>query len=194
MAQRRPTILIALADRVRAEELAAFLAEEGRMRPVLAGEEGAAECRFDLALTDGSPIDAAVPHVLLGDDVDRSGTRLGHLLPGASDSAVAAALRLAAEGYRTLPAEGVSPSYASPDPRHGDRRAGGRPVSSSLTPREREVLMLLAEGASNKVIARRLEISVHTAKFHVAAILEKLGAVNRTDAIATAMREGFVLV
>ena len=56
------------------------------------------------------------------------------------------------------------------------------------------MIALLAEGASNKLIARRLDISVHTAKFHVAAILEKLGAVNRTDAIAIAMREGLVLV
>ena len=63
-----------------------------------------------------------------------------------------------------------------------------------LTQREKQVIALLAEGASNKLIARRLDISVHTAKFHVAAILEKLGAVNRTDAIAIAMREGLVLV
>ena len=44
------------------------------------------------------------------------------------------------------------------------------------------------------MIARRLDISVHTAKFHVAAILTKLGAANRTDAIAIAMRQGLVLV
>ena len=56
------------------------------------------------------------------------------------------------------------------------------------------MLALLAEGAPNKVIARRLDISVHTAKFHVAAILTKLGAANRTDAIAIAMRQGLVLV
>lgn len=49
-------------------------------------------------------------------------------------------------------------------------------------------------GTPNKVIARRLDISVHTAKFHVAAILTKLGAANRTDAIAIAMRQGLVLV
>ncbi|TIV55167.1 MAG: response regulator transcription factor, partial [Mesorhizobium sp.] len=65
---------------------------------------------------------------------------------------------------------------------------------AALSPREAEVLALLAEGAPNKVIARRLNISVHTAKFHVAAILIKLGAANRTDAIAIAMRQGLVLV
>jgi len=59
-----------------------------------------------------------------------------------------------------------------------------------LTPRELEVLALLAEGASNKVIARRLGISAHTAKYHVASLLEKLDAVSRTDAVAHAARIG----
>ena len=61
-----------------------------------------------------------------------------------------------------------------------------------LTPRELEVLALLAEGASNKVIARRLGISVHTAKFHVASLLDKLDAVGRTDAVAHAARRGVI--
>ena len=59
-----------------------------------------------------------------------------------------------------------------------------------LTPRELEVLALLAEGASNKLIARRLGISAHTAKYHVASLLEKLDAVSRTDAVAHAARIG----
>jgi DNA-binding CsgD family transcriptional regulator len=57
-----------------------------------------------------------------------------------------------------------------------------------LTPRELEVLTLLAEGMSNKAIARRLGISVHTAKFHVGALIDKLDAVGRTDAVAHAAR------
>jgi DNA-binding CsgD family transcriptional regulator len=61
-----------------------------------------------------------------------------------------------------------------------------------LTPRELEVLALLAEGASNKAIARRLGISVHTAKFHVASLLDKLDAVGRTDAVAQAARRGVI--
>jgi DNA-binding CsgD family transcriptional regulator len=60
----------------------------------------------------------------------------------------------------------------------------------ALTPREVEVLALLAEGASNKLIARRLGISAHTAKYHVASLLEKLDAVSRTDAVAHAARIG----
>jgi DNA-binding CsgD family transcriptional regulator len=61
-----------------------------------------------------------------------------------------------------------------------------------LTPRELEVLTLLAEGMSNKVIARRLGISVHTAKFHVGALIDKLDAVGRTDAVAQAARRGVI--
>jgi DNA-binding NarL/FixJ family response regulator len=68
------------------------------------------------------------------------------------------------------------------------------PTQYHLSAREREVLALLAEGAPNKVIARRLGISVHTAKFHVAAVVAKLGAANRTEAIGIAMREGLVLI
>ena len=51
-----------------------------------------------------------------------------------------------------------------------------------------EVLQALITGASNKEIARRLDISIHTAKFHVASIVTKLGASGRTDAVARAMR------
>lgn len=61
-----------------------------------------------------------------------------------------------------------------------------------LTPRELEVLALLAEGSSNKVIARRLAISVHTVKFHVGSLLDKLDAVGRTDAVAHAARLGVI--
>ena len=61
-----------------------------------------------------------------------------------------------------------------------------------LTPRELEVLTLLAEGMSNKAIARRLGISVHTAKFHVGTLIDKFDAVGRTDAVAQAARRGVI--
>ncbi len=61
-----------------------------------------------------------------------------------------------------------------------------------LTPRERDVLVLMAEGASNKAIARQLGISVHTAKFHVGSLLDKLDATGRTDAVAHAARIGVI--
>jgi len=64
--------------------------------------------------------------------------------------------------------------------------------SIALTARELEVLALLSEGASNKLIGRRLGISAHTAKYHVASLLEKLDAVSRTDAVAHAARIGIL--
>jgi DNA-binding CsgD family transcriptional regulator len=63
---------------------------------------------------------------------------------------------------------------------------------AALTPREIQVLNLLAEGASNKSIARRLGISVHTVKFHVASLLDKFEAIGRTDAVAHALRLGVI--
>ncbi len=74
-----------------------------------------------------------------------------------------------------------------------DRAPPGEPAPG-LTPREQEVLTLLAEGASNKAIARRLGISVHTAKFHVASLLDKLDATGRTDAVTHAARRGVILL
>ncbi|AKQ69773.1 DNA-binding response regulator, LuxR family [Myxococcus hansupus] len=62
----------------------------------------------------------------------------------------------------------------------------------ALTPREREVLGLLAEGLSNKAIADRLSISEHTAKFHVNAVLAKLGVQRRTEAVVRAAKLGWV--
>jgi DNA-binding NarL/FixJ family response regulator len=61
-----------------------------------------------------------------------------------------------------------------------------------LTPREQEVLLLLSEGLANKAIAARLGISEHTAKFHVNAILNKLGVESRAEAIVRAARLGLV--
>jgi DNA-binding CsgD family transcriptional regulator len=63
---------------------------------------------------------------------------------------------------------------------------------AALTPREREVLELMAEGASNKMIARVLGISVHTAKFHVGSVIDKFDATGRTDAVAQAARLGVI--
>jgi DNA-binding CsgD family transcriptional regulator len=63
---------------------------------------------------------------------------------------------------------------------------------AALTPREIQVLTLLAEGASNKSIAQRLGISVHTVKFHVASLLDKFEAIGRTDAVAQAVRLGVI--
>ncbi len=68
------------------------------------------------------------------------------------------------------------------------------PLVEALTPREAEVLQLLAEGLPNKAIARRLDISDHTVKFHVNAIMSKLGAQSRTEAVVRATRLGLILL
>jgi DNA-binding CsgD family transcriptional regulator len=91
-------------------------------------------------------------------------------------------LRLAAAG------EAATAAVVSRSP----RGTSSKTCEFELTPRERDVLALMAEGASNKQIARQLGISVHTAKFHVASVLDKLDATGRTDAVAHAARMGVI--
>jgi DNA-binding CsgD family transcriptional regulator len=64
--------------------------------------------------------------------------------------------------------------------------------AAGLTPRELEVLQLLADGLANKEIAARLGFSTHTAKFHVESLLRKLDAVNRAEAVREGIRWGFI--
>ena len=64
----------------------------------------------------------------------------------------------------------------------------------SLTPRELEVLSMLAEGLGNREIASRLGISDHTIKFHISSILDKLGAESRTEAVTMGLRMGLILL
>jgi two-component system, NarL family, nitrate/nitrite response regulator NarL len=102
-------------------------------------------------------------------------------------------------------------SVAPPDPARGagnlvGNRAGSwaetldhsgvedEEPAAILTRREREVLTLLAAGASNKAIARTLGLSVHTVKFHVASLIDKLGARGRVEAVAIALRTGLIMV
>jgi len=73
-------------------------------------------------------------------------------------------------------------------------RLGAPSETLGLTPRELEVLGLMAEGLSNKLIGERLKISDHTAKFHVTAILNKLGAETRTEAVVLAARRGLLML
>lgn len=101
--------------------------------------------------------------------------RLADLLSGIDG--IALVVDSAEADVRLVPATG--------EPARGD-------ADPSLTPREQEVLALLAEGASNKEIARRLGISAHTAKFHVGSLMDKLDAVTRTDALAHAVRKGVI--
>jgi DNA-binding NarL/FixJ family response regulator len=73
-----------------------------------------------------------------------------------------------------------------------DRKS--EPLVEELTPRELAVLHLVAEGLPNKTIALRLGISEHTVKFHINAILGKLGVASRTEAVVRATRLGLILL
>jgi DNA-binding NarL/FixJ family response regulator len=107
-----------------------------------------------------------------------------------------------AEGEQLVAAvRAVASGLTVVDPAFGERlfrRAGAvapelaMPLDEELTAREREVLALVARGLPNKTIAAELGISEHTAKFHVAAILAKLGATSRTEAAHIGARRGLV--
>lgn len=116
----------------------------------------------------------ATPATSTSSSANGRGAELPATLLAAADPALADALALVtAAGYTVLP-----PTEHAERPR--------------LSAREQQVAALLLEGASNKLIARALEISVHTAKFHVTAVLDKVGARNRADAVAIILREGLI--
>ncbi len=79
-------------------------------------------------------------------------------------------------------------------PASAEMADGDLPPGEPLTERETSVLALMAEGAGNKEIAARLQISEHTVKFHVSSILGKLGSATRTEAVARGYREGLILM
>lgn len=116
----------------------------------------------------------------------------GYLLRDATGEDLVGAVRAALQGF-TLFHPAVVPALLDG---LGGRRAPERASSGGevLTPRELEVLQLMAEGLTNKAIARRMGISEHTVKFHVGAMLGKLGAASRAEAIAIAARQGLILV
>jgi DNA-binding NarL/FixJ family response regulator len=105
-----------------------------------------------------------------------------------------AAIRAAARGFTILAGEYRDLLVEGTEAADGLDRDEEDLAHIDLTPREQQVLRLLAQGASNKTIARSLEITPHTAKFHVASIIAKLGAAGRTDAVAKAMRLGLVMI
>ena len=102
---------------------------------------------------------------------------------------VAAALEAAVRGLLVL-----APGKIAAVQSAGGTRDFPDELVEPLTPRETEVLRLLATGLSNKEIAARLKLSEHTAKFHVASILGKLGASSRAEAVSIGVRHGLILL
>lgn len=117
----------------------------------------------------------------------------GYLLKGAPRSELFQAVRVLSQGGSLL-----QPVVASRLLSHISQKdtlekaAASRAGSAALTGRELEVLVLLAQGKANKEIASALVISERTVKFHVSAILAKLGAGNRTEAVAIAAQQGLI--
>jgi DNA-binding NarL/FixJ family response regulator len=129
--------------------------------------------------------------------VGRAGSlaRLRDRLRGTGIQVVAESTTLAEAQAREIDVDGflIAPDEDARDVR--DVRAArdfSEALVEPLTPREQQVLELLAEGLSNKAIADRLQISDQTVKFHVAAVCAKLGAANRTDAVRRALRRGLI--
>jgi two-component system, NarL family, response regulator YdfI len=102
-----------------------------------------------------------------------------------------AAVEAAATGLVVLDGNDIETLLRAPAPI--STGAAAAPVEA-LTPREIEVLRLLAAGLGNKEIAARLEISEHTVKFHVASIMGKLGAGSRTEAVTLGIRHGLIMI
>lgn len=177
----RPGVLADVADTVEADVLLVAL-EPGDPLPV------------PLSLAPDL-VGRAPAVVVLGDDPPdawaaraiRAGAR-GALARTATGEQIVAAVAAAAAGLTVLSGE---PSPAS-TPRMA-AHPSGLPVQA-LTPREIEVLAMLAEGLGNKTIATRLGITDHTVKSHVAAIFAKLGVSTRAEAAVTAARLGLIML
>jgi DNA-binding NarL/FixJ family response regulator len=117
----------------------------------------------------------------------RAGAR-GALPRTATGEQIAAAVAAAAAGLTVVPAE-AAPAAAPRPAAHGVATP-----AQPLTPREIEVIAMLAEGLGNKVIAGRLGISDHTVKSHVASIFAKLGVSTRAEAAVSAARLGLIML
>ena len=170
------TVEVRLGD----ETLARRISEWIEANPAFAS--GAAHGPRSVLIADHVPDDVDAPIVLLADEAGWPSKQQvsARLTPPVDFAKLRIAIEAAAHGL----------SVSEPKARFGPADDG----APELTAREIEVLRLLVGGASNKMIARALGISSHTAKFHVASILEKLDATTRTEAVTTAIRLGLLMV
>jgi DNA-binding NarL/FixJ family response regulator len=112
----------------------------------------------------------------------------GILPPDSSPAELQAAVVALGQGLVVLQAELIERLLAQRAP----ISSLAQPAAEQLTAREREVLELVGQGLSNKLIARELQVSEHTVKFHISSIFAKLGASSRTDAISRGARQGLI--
>lgn len=163
-------VAIVTTDPMRRRELARLVAAAGHAVAASVGDSEIDGADADVVLADRAVPSARRPLVTLGvDDVEQAGS----LPSDASGAQIDAALRAAAAGLIVRPAEAG-----------GGFGAGERASAALITPRELEILTSIAAGLSNKAIARRLEISQHTVKFHIESLFRKLDARTRAEAVA----------
>jgi DNA-binding CsgD family transcriptional regulator len=187
-------VALRIADPVLRERITLVLREIGEFS---ADERGDADVIIADHPTDvGGPVIALAP----AEDAAAWRTDVRAVLPADVDATLlGAAITVVAAGLAVAPARGAADPATTGrwaeafDPAVADEDAE-EAEGVVLTAREREVLALLAAGASNKTIARALGVSVHTAKFHVASLTEKLGASGRLEAVAIALRTGLIMV
>jgi DNA-binding NarL/FixJ family response regulator len=148
-----------------------------------AGLERIAELKSDVPVLALVARDEAIAAIAAGAS--------GALHRDSPPSAISAALLALTEGLAVFDRSFVSSLVPAERPAEAASTAPLAPAET-LTVRERQVLVLLAEGLSNKEIATHLEISEHTAKFHVNSILQKLSAQKRVEAVVRAARLGLI--
>jgi DNA-binding NarL/FixJ family response regulator len=161
----------------------------GQSGRAAAGREGE---EADVVITDRAIVTAIPVIALASPDTHRVPVNVRAVVPADVDPAtLAAIITVVAAGYALAPRKDLA---AEGSGAWADSGVATDELAGALSPREREVLALVAEGASNKEIAGALALSVSTVKFHVAAITEKLGARSRVEAVAIAIRAGLVMV
>lgn len=175
----------ALADRV------ADLLDEAGVRIVDPDERAA-----DVTITDGPPQRRTESRtIVIADRADQAAAlragAAGVLPPTFSAAQLLAVVEAVSLGLVVVPKSVLADALDATSHSEPDEAA---PEPAALTPRELQVLARMAAGATNKLIARQLDISVHTVKFHVASILEKLDSTGRTDAVAQAVRLGLLML
>ena len=175
------------------------LAQFGQLQPdvVLLGLGSSADESMSAAIEFGSvPFGSNL--VILTEDAERfltadalrSGVRA--ILPrAAKPEEIFAAIQASVTGLVVLDPDALDSLLSSSD---AEAQSELDPSDQILTPREIEILRMIADGLGNKEIASKLGISDHTVKFHISSIFAKLGASNRAEAVTLGIRHGLIMV
>jgi len=187
-AEEAPDIILADMDgAIDPEQVESWL---DALRPasgiVLMGAEGRAAAR------GARPQDVARSLAGVANAAEAHGVGFGALPREATPDEIVAALSAVSAGLIALDRRIAGGALSAAERAPAPVVAALSPTDDMLTSREMDVLQLLAQGLPNKIIANRLRISEHTAKFHVSSIMTKLGAASRTEAVTLAARRGLL--